>query len=435
MRVRNILLASLMLLTALGCSKDDETKSQSSRPNILLVIADDIGIEATPGYAIGAEKPEMPNLLDLASSGITFENVWSFPLCSPTRSSILTGKYGYRTGVLNATDASTIDEDETTLQRYLTDQTNGYYAHAIIGKWHLSQNQPERPEAMGIGYYAGVLGGAVTDYNQWPFTTEGSTNMYSGYVTTKITDLAIDWISEQSQPWFCWVAYTAPHTPFHLPPDSMHSQGALPVDQASIDANPFPYFLAMSESVDFELGRILKSMTSSELENTVVIFIGDNGSHPNVIQSPFSSNKAKGSLYQGGIHVPMIIGGSGVTLQGMRDSSLISTTDLFATIGEIAGLDIGSYEDSESFASVLDGQGEGPREYNYSEILADNQNKSGYTIRDERYKLIVFDSGQRRFFDLFDDPYEESNLLSQSLNSTQQTALEALESRVSEIRK
>lgn len=427
-------MAIVFLVMTIGCSKDDDSKGQSNNPNILLVIADDMGIEATPGYDIGAEKPQMPNLQSLANTGMTFDNVWSFPLCSPTRSSILTGRYGYRTGVLNATNAANIDANETTLHQYLTDRTNGTYAHAIIGKWHLSPNEPDRPEAMGVGYYAGVLGGAVTDYEEWPFTANGSTDMYSGYVTTKITDLAIDWISQQSQPWFCWVAYTAPHTPFHLPPDSMHSQGALPVDQASIDANPFPYFLAMSESVDFELGRILKSMTSSELENTVVIFIGDNGSHPNVIQAPFSSTKAKGTLFQGGIHVPMIISGYGVNFQGERDSSLISTTDLFATICEIAGQDNGSYEDSQSFASVLTGRGQGPREFNYSEILADTQNKSGYTIRNDRYKLIVFDSGQRRFYDLLMDPYEETSLLNQTLNSEQQSALESLQFEAAVIR-
>ena len=76
------------------------------------------------------------------------------------------------------------------------------------------------------------------------------------YITTKTTDLAIDWINNQDTNWFCWLAYTAPHTPFHLPPTEMHSQEKLSTDQASIDANPQPYFMAMAESMDYEIGRL-----------------------------------------------------------------------------------------------------------------------------------------------------------------------------------
>jgi len=440
-----IICSFCLLFFCISCDTvDDITKdsesitdplASGSKPNILLVIADDMGIEATPGYDIGSLKPNMPNLERLATNGIIFDNFWAYPVCAPTRASILTGRYGYRTGVLNAEDALTIPATEKTLQTFLDENTNKAYSHALFGKWHLSNNEPNRPMAMGIGDYAGLLGGGVNDYYNWPFTQNGQTNSYSGYITSKITDLAIDWVNTQEQPWFCWLAYTAPHTPFHLPPSEMHVQGDLATDQASIEANPTPYFMAMCESIDHELGRLLESIPEDVLENTIIIFIGDNGSHPQVVQEPFASNQSKGSLFLGGVNVPMIISGKGVARINSREKSLIGSTDLFSTIAEIAGVDLPTYQDSYSFNSLLTTAVSGMRNFNYSEILnTDNPNRSGYTISDGIYKLIQLDSGRRYLYDLQIDPYEKIDLMTGTLNASQELALQTLESKSLEIR-
>jgi len=428
-----------LVLTSLfsGCSKGDvvdDSPIQKNTPNILLIIADDMGIDASPGYEVGTLKPNMPNLEKLSSTGITFDNVWAYPLCSPTRSSILTGKYGFRTGVLNAGDASIISETETSLHALIEEKTNGEYNNSLIGKWHLSGNNADQPTNMGIDYYAGLLSGGVQDYNSWIFTENASSSRYEGYITTKITDLAIDWIAEQEKPWFCWLAYNSPHTPFHLPPDSMHSQNGLSDDQASIDANPLPYFIAMCESIDYEMGRLFESIAADELDNTIIIFLGDNGTAMEVIQPPYASTKAKGSLYQGGVHVPMIISGTGVNRINERDNNLISSTDLFSTIAEIAGIDLPTYNDSYSFLPLLSDANEGQRDYNYSEVLGNFPNKSGYTIRDIQYKLIILDSGNKKFYDLLNDPYENDDLLTGILTSEQQNAMSQLENKAIEIR-
>lgn len=432
-----VMLSVVAFVFAVACEKNDEIvvgPVAESLPNILLIIADDIGLEATPGYDIGNIKPNMPNVQHLASQGITFDNVWSYPVCSPTRSSILTGRYGYRTGVLNANDNSTIPVTEKTIQSFLDENTSKAYSHAIIGKWHLSENEPNRPTQMGVDYYAGTLGGGVANYNKWPLTENGESNSYSGYITTKLTDLAINWINQQDKPWFCWMAYTAPHTPFHLPPDNMHSQGSLPGDQASIDANPLPYFMATIESLDFEIGRLLENIPVDELDNTVVIFVGDNGTHPLVIQAPYQNDQSKGSLYQGGILVPMIISGKGVTRINKRDDNLIQTTDFFSTVAEIAGVTLPIYEDSYSFNSLLTSSIKGQRTYNYSEILDSNPNKSGYTIRDKQYKLMVLDNGSRRLYDLSSDPSEQYNLRLSDLTPEQETIEQELLNEAMQIR-
>jgi arylsulfatase A-like enzyme len=430
------LLLIAIFISLLACKQDDGSApvDQSGRSNILLIIADDMGIDATPGYDIGDTKPHMPHLDQLASEGVTFDNVWAYPLCAPTRASILTGRYGFRTGVLDVETTADISPDEKTLQAYLDENTGSAYSHAIIGKWHLSNNDALRPTQMGVGTYAGILGGGVQNYDEWALTQNQETKPYSGYATTKLTDLAIDWIGAQNQPWFCWLAYNTPHTPFHLPDDSLHSQGSLPDDQSSIDANPLPYYMAMIESLDSEIGRLLQSIPTEELNQTTIIFIGDNGTASQVIQSPYESIRSKGSLYQGGVHVPMIVSGHQVSRSNVRDNNLIGCVDLFSTIAELAGINSSKYQDSESFKSVLSDETAVIRAFNYIELLNSMPNKSGYAIRNHRYKLIEFDSGQRRFYDLIDDAYENNNLLNGTLTSDQQTALAALENEANALR-
>ena len=159
----------------------EEVEEGASGPNVLLVIADDMGLDATPGYSeIGSQKPNMPTLQGLVDNGIRFTNVWAYPTCTPTRSSIITGKYGFRTDVLGVGDQ--LSTSETTLQSYINSNTNEGYAQAVIGKWHLS-NDADHPSQMGIPYYAGILGGTPRAYDNWNFTTGGSTTNSREYLS------------------------------------------------------------------------------------------------------------------------------------------------------------------------------------------------------------------------------------------------------------
>jgi arylsulfatase A-like enzyme len=330
---------------------------------------------------------------------------------------------------LNATSLSNIPITEKTLHAYLTDNNLGY-SHSIIGKWHLS-NDGNTANQMGIDYYTGLVTGALQDYYQWNIFENGTTNQTSEYATTKFTDLAIDWIGQQDKPWFCWLAYTTPHTPFHLPPAGTHSQGNLPTDQGSIDADPMPYFLAMIENMDYEIGRLLNSMTTAERENTIIIFIGDNGTMRTVNQLPYRPKSSKGSLYQGGVHVPMVIAGKGVSRVGEREAALVNVTDLFTTIANLAGANMETYQDSYAFNNLLTTTGSAKRNYNYAEI---SDVTSGYTIRNMEYKLIVNDDGTEEFYDLVTDAYETSDLLQNTLTLVQQTAKTELETEAASIR-
>lgn len=392
--------------TSEEASEETNEESVNDSPNILLIIADDMGLDASPGYTIGSIKPNMPNLQNMINSGITFNNVWSYPTCTPTRASILTGKYGFRTNVLKVDDE--LATSEISIQKYLNENTNAAYSHAVIGKWHLSRDT-NHPTNMGIGYYAGLLGGGVQDYSNWSLVENGNSSTSTEYTTTRFTDLAIDWVDTQTKPWFLWLAYNAPHTPFHLPPAELHSQGDLPDDQASIDANPIPYYMAALEAMDSEMGRLLNSMPQEEKDKTLIIFIGDNGT-PNQVAQEYTNRRVKGTVYQGGVNVPMVVSGAGVSRTNQTEDTLIGTTDLFATVADIAGVGHSEINDSKSFKGLFDSDEVDSREFIYTEAGKDSGG-SDYTIRNITHKYILFSDGAEALFDLSVDPLEGTNLL------------------------
>ncbi|MGD1840950.1 MAG: sulfatase-like hydrolase/transferase [Thermonemataceae bacterium] len=431
------IIASFLLLSLSGCKLeedltiDDTTALQattaSATPNILLIIADDMGKDATAGFTEGSLKPNTPHIDNFKNTGLTFNNFWVYPTCSPTRASIITGKYGYRTGVKWANDV--LSNTEATLQCYINQNTGNQYATAIVGKWHLSGDALVNPENFGINYYIGLLTGGVLSYNEWTLTEDGQQTEETSYVTEKFTDLAIDWVNQQSKPWFLWLAYTAPHTPFHAPPTEMHSQGNLPAYTRGSD--PLPYYMAMIESMDYQIGRLLDSIPPEELANTIIIFIGDNGTPEQVAQAPYTSTTAKKTLYQGGINTPMFIAGPGIARAGQTDSNLITSTDLFATIATLAGVTVSDIHDSKSFTHLFSNVGT-HRDFQYSE-MNDGTNDL-WTISDGSYKLIVSASGEEEFYDLVSDPYESTNLTANNLTFRQRMAKRNLEDALRQIR-
>jgi arylsulfatase A-like enzyme len=421
----------LTIATLGGCRDDDSGGMQPSDldtpPNILLIIADDLGKDATNGFTEGSIKPNTPNIDALQNSGLTFSNLWVNPTCSPTRAAIITGKFGYRTGVKGAGDE--LASSEVSLQKYISEETDNSYTSAIVGKWHLSgSNSTTNPELFGIDYYSGLIRGAVEDYYQWLLTEDGATSQQTGYITEFFTDLAINWVQEQSKPWFLWLAYTAPHTPFHAPPSNMHNQGALPAYADGLD--PIPYYMAAIEAMDDQIGRLLENIPTEQRENTVIIFIGDNGTPRQVAQSPYSSSTVKNTLFQGGINTPMFISGYGVTRTGV-DDHLINGTDLFATIAEITGSTTTEIHDSKSFKSLLTSSTTF-RDFQYSD-MNDGTNDL-WTISDGAFKLMVNANGNEEMYDLINDPYESNDLLSETLTTQAENAKAALEAELFRIR-
>ena len=393
-----------------GDSSDNSNNGPTSgQPNILLIIADDQGLDASAQYTLSSDLPVTPTLNQLASQGIIFDNAWATPACTTTRSTMITGKYGVNSGVLDIGD--TLPADSITLQQFLAqDENTDNYQSAVIGKWHLdgAAADANHPATAGIDYFAGTLRGAISDYSDWDLTINGQTTVSTEYHSSAITDLAIDWIDDQAQPWFLWLAYVAPHTPFHLPPAELHTQ-TLSGTEADIAANPRAYYLAAIEAMDTEIGRLLGTMTEAELDNTIILYIGDNGTPGRVVDRSVYGNGSKGSLMEGGLRVPMVVSGAAVSRQNVRESALINSTDFFATIANLAGSNITAVEDSQSFKGLLSSADGAQREYVYSDFEGDSI--TGWAIRDHQYKLITTLDGQQQLYHLLDDPLETSNLL------------------------
>ena len=391
----------LFLFFFISCNREEES-SKINFPNILLIIADDLGIDAISGFNNNNSNPLTPTLDSLRMKGITFSNVWSSPICSPTRAGLLTGKYGFKTNVLNVGDK--LDEKETSIQQKIDMVFNDIYSFGVIGKWHLSGTPTisSHPLNFGLDYYTGTIGGGVKSYYDYSIIENGNSYEENTYVTKKFTELSSQWIKSQSKPWFLWLSEIAPHIPFESPPQGTYSQNDLSTDLGK--------FKSSIESLDYYINQLFNAMD----------FLGDNGTDNSVLQG-YPSRHGKGTLYEGGIRVPLIVSGKEVKRNGISDASLIQTFDIPALILNYIGGDV-SFNDGESFFHLLSEEGN-HREYLFSESL--NNNNDVFAVKNNNYKLLN-KNGKEEFYYVGDNIRETNNLLENTLNSNEKNNLEEL---------
>lgn len=396
--------------------------SQQNKPNVLLIIADDLGIDVTNGYQQNDRMPTTPHLDSLRESGLTFTNTWSAPQCTPTRASIMSGKYGIKTGVMRP--PGNLDLVHQSLFSKITETTNGEYAGAVIGKWHISDPVDyDHPMQHGIDHYEGLFSSSVSDYYSWDKVENGVLTTSNEYVTTDLTNSAIDWIANQDDPWFLWLAHAAPHSPFHLPPSDLYS--------VSNTDNNLGKYLAAIEAMDHEIGRLLNSMTQETRENTVIIFVGDNGTPGPVIQN-FDSSHSKGTMYEGGIRVPLFISGKGVSRVNEVDNNLNHVTDLYSTILELTGEQLeGGIHNSMSLKPLLSCEIELNRPYIYTDY--EDGNVLTWATRNDEYKFVEDEDGNLEFYKISEDVLEQNNLIG-NMTALEEDILDALQAEAQAIR-
>lgn len=421
-----------------------------SAPNILFIIVDDLGAEGTavyPELAGDSGQVPVPNIEALAENGLVFDNAWSSPACSPTRGTVISGQYAHRTGVTavgNVLPSSTV----TIFDRLTSDSPN--YSHAFFGKYHVGGGSidpvPGRsfPAASGIlqhvrdsgiTTFRGILGGGVADYFDWTtFDINAPAVANTTYATTALTDFAIDYIRQHEaekpeEPWFIYQSYNAPHaanggnSPYQVPPSELHS-----VDLSSVGnpapgsyATNIPIYQANIQSLDTEIGRLLVEV---DFENTIVIFVGDNGTPPPVKDTGTKLRNAKGSVYEGGVRAPLIIAGAGVTRRG-REDALVVSSDYYATILELAGVPLSQANNSYSLKPLLSDEAASTgRTHSFTEITNGNGGNKRWAIKDSRYKLLN-DNGSWGLYDLEADPQESTDLYSSAEHAAARASLEA----------
>ncbi|MEM6770968.1 MAG: sulfatase-like hydrolase/transferase, partial [Bacteroidota bacterium] len=395
--------------------------AQQQTPNVLLIIADDYGNDVIEGFGIEGDKPVTPTLDSLRGSGLIFTNCWATPQCTPTRAAIMSGKFGIKTGVMRP--PGVLDPVHTSLFSRIQAEPDLDYSMAAIGKWHIGgNNNLSHPASIGVDHYEGVFNAQVDDYYDWTKVTNGTSEQVTEYTTTHFTEAAIDWVADQEKPWLLWLAHVAPHAPFHRPPTGLFT--------TPITDTRSQYF-AMVEAMDHEIGRLLASMDQNTRDNTVIFFIGDNGT-PGAISDFYPQGHAKGSLYEGGLRVPLIASGKNVGRVGETETGLVQATDLYATILELLDIQLpGGIDNSLSLKPLLDCGNQALREINYSDY--ENGNTLEWATRTDQYKLIEDENGNQEFYDVIVDIREENNLID-NLTPEQAAVLSMLEAEAEAIR-
>jgi len=406
--------------------------------NTILIIADDLSPDYFGFYENHVDTVDVPNIRSLLAKGIWFKNLYSNPVCSSTRTTILTGRYSFRTGVggiVGGTGGSNqIDTAEISIPKLLK-VYNANIAKANIGKWHLKQPAPAinlmSPQALGYDWFEGPFIGQLPNFTNWTKYTNGVASTITTYATIENVNNAVSWLKAQnpSHPFFLWLAFNAPHEPLHLPPAGLHNYTTLSGTPADINAQPKQYFKAMLQAMDHEIGRLFDSLqVLNKKDSTDIIFIGDNGNTPRTAQIA-DLTKAKGTVYEYGVHVPLIIAGPSVVNKGRVSDALVNTTDLFSTIVENFGytnwqtqIPTSKPVDSKSLQPIIKNVSDSIRPWVFSEIFKLTTDSSdGKGMRNRNYKLIKFDYGAEELYNLSADPLESTNLLNGNLTTTDLT--------------
>lgn len=413
----------------------DETVTGSRRPNVVLIVADDLGGSDLGCY--GSKFHRTPELDKLAASGVRFTDAYAAcPVCSPTRAALMTGKFPAR---LHLTDwlpgrgdrpdqmlrRPTIRQElpleETTLAEAL--KAAGY-ATAHIGKWHLGGEgfgPREQGFDVNIGgdhtgtprsYFAPYRGGKQ---GEAAAVMPGLENAPTGeYLTDRLTAEAEKFIdAHRAQPFFVYLPHYGVHTPLKAKEEMIAAYAGW--DGVPHGKQENPIYAAMLESVDASVGRIVSQLEKLGLrENTLIIFTSDNGGLATLEgpHTPATNNaplrEGKGWLYEGGIRVPLIMSGPGIAKAvdgkpARTDKTPVWSCDILPTVLELAGLKPTAAVDGASLAGLLQGAAAPQREalYWHYPHYANQGGKPGGAVRAGQWKLIEFyENGRRELFDV-----------------------------------
>ena len=405
--------------------------SGNRRPNIVLIMSDDLGYEAIG--ANGGTSYATPVLDSMAGAGIRFENTHVQPLCTPTRVQLMTGKYNFR----NYIGFGLIAPDEVTFGHLFS---SAGYKTCIAGKWQLhSYNPPdEMPEARSTGQKIEDAG--FDEFCVWhPHHTEekGSRykspivyengefleNMEGKYGEDVFADYIIDFMERnRDDPFFVYFPMALTHRPLEPTPDSPEFDDFVPPSNETLGARTWAkledwddearYYKDLVEYHDKVIGRVNAKLEQLGIaEDTLVIYVGDNGSPVEVCSIIHSHTEVcggKGLTVDRGTHVPLICSWPGTIPSGAVTSDLIDASDFLPTILEAAEITPPDdyFIDGRSFLPQLKGETGNPRDWIFFhfEPMSGRVHRYARFIRDHRWKL--YDDG--RLFDLNADPEEEA---------------------------
>lgn len=394
----------------------------TNRPNILMILVDDLGYGDLSSY--GAKDIQTPNIDKLMASGMRFDNFYAnCPVCSPTRASLLTGRYPDLVGV-----PGVIRTHQTNNWGYLAPHavllpkllSRAGYHTAMVGKWHLGLESPNTPNERGFDHFHGFLGDMMDDY--YHHRRHGNNYMRlnnkeidpEGHASDLFSQWAADYINsraKKTQPYFLYLAYNAPHTPIQPPADWIKRVKNREKNISDKRAK----LVALIEHLDDGIGRVIAALKNSvKSPNTLVIFTSDNGGQLNVGANNGNLRAGKQDMYEGGIREPMCAVWPGRIKSGSRSSRVALTMDLYPTICDAAGADITHKIDGRSILPTLLGRNQPEEDRFLFWVRREGGHYGGrayYAARYGDYKLVQNSSFEPlELYNLKDDPQEQNPL-------------------------
>lgn len=440
----------LLLLILLAGMMEEGYGQRNLQPNIVFILADDLGWKDLSCY--GNPFNETPHLDKLAQNGVRFTQAYAAcPVCSPTRASIMTGKYPARLRLTNyiagnRTDKASsvippkweaqLNADETTLPELLK---NKGYGTGMVGKWHLHSKEAGKLQTQGPwnqGFdYSRMIGKNGLDYYNYGILKDSPKEVAyedkgTTYLTDKLTDYGVEFIQQNARkPFFLYLAYSAPHILMIPRADKL---GKYMQKYEEFKGKYNPNYGAMLESLDDGVGRIVQALKEQGLlENTLIIFTSDNGGLGMEEQGPAPTTneplrKWKGHVYEGGTRVPAIVSWEGKIPKGVTSDGYYSSIDYLPTLCELTGItSLPSNIDGISQQSLFlqpekSTASERPIFWHYPHF-SNQMGRPAGAVRMGDYKLVeLYETNTLELYNLRDDVSEAKNLAVQMPEKTQQ---------------
>lgn len=399
---RGWLLAAMILCLALLSAGNSQAQT-ARRPNVLLIISDDQGYGDLGLH--GNPLVRTPNLDRLGREAARFDRFFVSPLCAPTRASLLTGRYSLRTGAKGvAQGLETMRSEEVTIAEAL--RASGYRT-GLFGKWHNGENYPYTPNGQGFDEAFGFNLGHWNNYFDTTLERNGRPVKTKGYITDVLTDEALKFIdANRAQPFFCYLAYNAPHSPFQVPDKYFDAYKAKGLDDTLASV------YGMVENMDENIGRVLARLDDLKLrDDTIVIFLTDNG--PNGARFNGGMRGTKGSLHEGGSRVPFFLRWSARFKTPRLIKPIAAHIDLFPTLIELCGVPMPKTlpQDGRSLVPLLEGN---ERDWPDRMLFTQHQVPKQETgaVRTQQYRLVNTGQGWE-LFDMQSDPEQKRDLAAQ----------------------
>jgi arylsulfatase A-like enzyme len=417
---------SWLLIWALVGSLSATATAADKQPNVVIFLADDAG---WGDYSRNGNKQvSTPNIDSIAAGGVTLDRFFVCPVCAPTRAEFLTGRYHSRTGVYGVTTGQErMNLDERTIAEAF--QKAGYKTGAF-GKWHNGSQWPYHPLARGFDEYYGYTSGHWGEYFDPPLEHNGKPVREKGYIVDLCTNKAIDFIDRnQKQPFFCYVPFTTPHSPWAVPESDWQRFKDKPITQRGTQEKQENLAetrcaLAMVENQDANVGRVLKKLDELKLtENTIVVYFSDNG--PNTWRWNGGMKGRKGSTDEGGIRSTCFIRWPAKLAKDYTVKEIVGAIDLLPTLCSLAGVTrVGEKKlDGVDLSPLLTGD---RKSLEWPERMIFSTWSRNISVRTQRHRL----DNQGQLFDMQADPGQ-----TQAVTSEQQATTETLSAAVQAWRK